>query len=361
MRPGAPRSSGFILVAVLVALVVITLLASAVAVVSERAVREARENAEAFEAEVATASTRDTVMYLLTSQRQTYGGLTVDKQVVWSAGQATASRPTDPEFDDGLPPRLPVGNEIRLDGTPYQGLDGAVFALQDSGGLFSPNWSFELYRPGFFSLLKIPPEKWGDLEAKRLDYQDPDDLVRLNGAEAEQYRKEKMPPPTNRTLTTPLETRRILGWGTALEEYSDAEVMSLITASRSVMINVNTAPRDALQTLPGVDAEKADRIIALRSQLPFMLAWQFLDTFDLPLDEHAPIGFLAIGNGTLKLWHNTGGPIRLVHWTLTPTDEGGRPWRYDYELVIPHDKETDDSTPQTTAAPLLSKRGMAGS
>lgn len=358
-RPPRRRAGGFILIAVLVALVVITLLAAAVAVVSERAVGEARENAEAFDAEVATTSTRDTVLFLLNTQRQTYGGLTVDQQVVWSAGQATASRPVDMDMGD-LPPTIPVGNEIRLDGTPYLGLDGARFALQDDGGLFSPNWTFPIYRPGFFELLGVPFERWADLEAKRLDYQDPDHLLRLGGAETPQYLKDKLPPPSNRTLATPLEVRRILGWGEALEGRDDAAVMSLLTASRNVMVNVNTAPRDVLRTLPGVDEATAERIVALRQALPFMLTWQFLDTFDVPLDEFAPIGMLATGNGTLKLWHNAGGPIRVLHWTLTPIDEGGRPWRLDYEIVLPHDQVTDDTPARATAAPLLAEPGTAG-
>lgn len=356
--PTRRASGGFILIAVLVALVVITLLAAAVALVSERAVREARENVEAFEAEVATTSTRDTVLFLLNTQRQTLGGLTVDQQVVWSAGQATASRPSGTELGE-LPPRLPIGNEIRLDGTPYRGLAGAGFALQDDGGLFSPNWTFPLYRPGFFALLDVPAEAWPGMEAKRLDYQDPDHLFRLGGAEAPKYLEADLPPPSNRTLVTPLEVRRIMGWGAALKGRDDAAVMSLLTASRNVMVNVNTAPRDVLRTLPGVDEAKAERMIGLRETLPFMLAWQFLGAFDIPLDELAPIGFLATSNGTLKLWHNAG-PIRLVHWTLTPTDEGGRPWRLDYEILLPRDEVTDDTPARATASPLFAEPDKAG-
>ncbi|MGH8075371.1 MAG: hypothetical protein ACREO4_15070 [Lysobacter sp.] len=347
------RDEGFVLVAVLVALVVITLLATAVALVSERAVREARENVEAFEAEVAAVSTRDSVLFLLNTQRQTYGGLTIDQQVVWSAGGATADRADESELG-GLPPRLPIGNEIRLDGTAYQGLGGVSFALQDDGGLFSPNWTFPLYRPGFFALVDVPVQEWPQLEAKRLDYQDPDHLLRLGGAETSEYAERDLPAPSNRTLATALEVRRVLGWRDALEDRTDAELMSLVTASRNVSVNINTAPTGVLQTLPGVDQAKAERMVAMRRSLPFMLTWQFFDTFDLPLDEMAPVGLLATGNGTLRLWHNaSGGPIRVLHWTLTPIDEGGRPWRLDYEIVLPRDEVTTDIPAGPTASPLF--------
>lgn len=355
--PGGHRhGQGFALVAVLVALTVITLLASAVALSTQRAVREASENADNFAADVAMTSTRDTLLFLINTQRQTYAGITVDRQVVWSAGQATASRPMNAD-DFGLPPTLPIGNEIRLDGRPYLGLGGARFSLQDDGGLFSPNWTFDLYRPGFFELLNIPPGDWASLEAKRLDYQDPDDLYRLGGAEAEQYRRAGLRPPTNRTLVTPLEVRQIMGWNDMLADRDDGAVLSLLTTSRNIMVNVNTAPIDVLRTLPGVDETVAKRIVALRESTPYMLGWQFLDTFDIPLDELAPIGLLATGNGTLRLWHNAGGPIRVVHWTLTPTDEGGRPWRIDYELVLPRDDISNDTPARAVASPLLAESG----
>lgn len=354
--PPRPAAGGFVLVAVLVALVVITLLASAVALVGERAVREARENSEAFEAEVALAGTRDTVLFLFATQRQTFAGLTVDDQVVWSAGRAAVA----PDPFEGPPP-LPIGNEIRLDNTPYLGLPGTAFSLQDDSGLFSPNWTFPALRPGFFDLFEVPPGDQAELEAKRLDYQDPDDLVRLGGAEAPQYLEMGLPPPTNRTLVTPLETRRIAGWGEALEGYDDAGLMELMTASPRAVINVNTAPLQVLQTLPGVDEATAERIVAMRALAPFMFLRDFLATFNIPLDEEAAeLSMLATGSGLLRLWHNDHGAVRVLHWTLTPWDEGGRPWRLDYEITLPRDEHLDQTTARATASPLFAEPDPAG-
>ena len=355
-RPLRGAQQGFVLVAVLVALVILTLLATAIATTSERAVQETRQNSDAFEAEVAMTSTRDTVLFMFNTQRRTYGGLTIDKQVSWSAGEATASRPTDDD-DSGLPPMLPIGNEIRFDGTVYKGLNDARFALRDDGGRFSPNWTFELYRPGFFKQLGVPPELWPELEAKRLDYQDPDDLFRLGGAEAEDYQRKGLPPPSNRTLATPLELRRVMGWNEALKGLDDAQVVSRLNTGRSTTININTAPPDVLQAFPGMDKDVAQRIVAMRRNMPFMLPWQFVDTFKLPLGDLDPIGMLATDSGTLQLWHNVGGPIHLVHWTLTPTDEGGRPWRLDYTLVLPRDPATDQTPARTIPSPLFPDPG----
>lgn len=346
------------LVAVLVALVVLTLLASAVAVVSERAVAEAHADANAFDGEIAAVGTRDSVLYLLSTQRQTYGGLTVDQQVVWSVGQATAIRPDD-DFGDATN-FLPIGNEIKLDGTPYKGLGSVRFALQDDAGRFSPNWSFPMYRAGFLTMLGVPADAWDRLDACLLDYQDPDDLYRLNGAERKQYKEQGRPGPANRTLLTPLELRRVMGWDKALAKLDDAKVMDLLTVARTVNINVNTAAPETLRSLPGVDATTAQRIVDLRQKLPHMLAWQFIQTFNLPMDETQPLGLLAVGYGTLKLWHNVGGAVRMIHWTLTPTDEGGRPWRLDYEIVLPRDQHTDSDIARAPQTPIFSQAGQAG-
>ena len=349
--PPGERARGFVLVMVLVALAVISMLAAAVAVVSARAVAEAQADASDFRAEVDSIGTRDTVLYLLSTRRQTVGGITVDDQVVLSAGQATASPQGKDEF--GAPvSRLPIGNEIRLDSTPYLGRGDIRFALQDDAGLFSINWTPGVFRPGFFQALGVPPDQWNALEAARLDYQDPDSLYRLGGAEAAQYREHDLPPPSNRTLATPLEARRILGWGRALDGLDDRELMQLLTTSRSVEININTASVESLQLLPGVDRALAERIIALRSTMPYVLPWRFIQDFGLPMDEMQPLGLSAVGYGTLALWHNAG-PKRVLHWTLTPVDAGGRPWRIDYEITLPRDDVTAPSPARPTASPLL--------
>lgn len=347
---GRRPATGFVLIAVLVLLVVVTLLAAAVAAISERAVSGAQADVEDFQAELDIIGTRETLLFLLATQRQTVAGLTVDEQVVTHAGQALWA--PSPDEDDPLPPPIPVGNEIAFDGTIHAGLAGTRFALQDAAGLFSVNWTPPRFRAGFLAALGAPPEAWPALEAKRLDYQDADDLYRLDGAEAPQYAAAGLPPPANRTILTPLELRRVMGWRELLAPLSDREILDRITTARAIGLNVNTANRSTLRMLPGIDETTIERVLAMRQQMPFMLAWEFRRSFVTALDEEDPLQLLPMGAGNLKLWNNARGPVRLIHWTLTPADEKGRPWRIDYELTLPRD-DTLDSTPARTPATAL--------
>ena len=78
--------------------------------------------------------------YLLSTQRMTLGGLTVDNMV---SGGEDGVRPVTSE--DDLESWLPIGNEVALDGRANQGLGGARFAFQDDYGLFGVNWNCLLY------------------------------------------------------------------------------------------------------------------------------------------------------------------------------------------------------------------------
>ena len=90
-----------------------------------------------------------------------------------------------------------------------------------------------------------------------LDWVDPDNLVRVNGAEEEPGYK-----PSNAPLKTLDEIKRVRGW----EEFTsrpdwDAD---FTLSSVSAQIDVNYASRDVLLSLPGVTEQMADRFLELR-------------------------------------------------------------------------------------------------
>jgi len=337
---------GFVLVIVLTLLVVLALLAAAVATSAERTIRAAQADSERFQAELDMDSTRETVLFMLSTQRQTLGGLTVTPDAI-----ATLTMVDD---DDGFA-ALPIGNEIRLDSTPYQGLGAARFALQDDRGLLSLNWAPPFRRIAFYESLGAPQNRWAALDAKRLDYQDADDLHRLGGAEREHYLRAGLPPPSNRTLATPLELRRIMDLGPLLATMDDVRLLSMLTTARSSTINLNTAPVDVLLLLPGLTREAAERMVQIRHTAPFVSIWQTQQTFGIASTFEDELSLFATRSGNLILWNQHAGTRRLVHWTLTPShiDPDPKPWRIDYEVILPRGDDADAGVVGTPETPLL--------
>jgi type II secretory pathway component PulK len=152
-------------------------------------------------------------------------------------------------------------------------------------GLFPPNQSFEARITGEGGRLNLnllaaaaianPTGSVGDILRKYLevkgvdlnerdrmidcllDWVDPDNLVRLNGAEDEPGYK-----PTNGALKTLEELKRVKGW----EEFTsrpnwDAD---FTLNSTSAQIDINSASRDVLLTLPGFTEPLADRLLQMR-------------------------------------------------------------------------------------------------
>lgn len=345
---------GFVLVMVLALLVVLTIMATAVATSASRAVAAAQADIDRFDGELDMLSTRETMLLLLATQRMTIAGVTVnesDAQV-----RSTTQDMDDPDGFTGLP----VGNEIRLDASPYRGVGHADFAVQDDRGLLSVNWAGAMFLQTFYASRNVPFDQWDGLDAKRLDYQDEDDLHRLDGAESREYRRLGLALPTNRSLSTPLELRRILQWNEMLEGLDDAELLGMFTLTRGADINLNTAPAAVLQLLPGVSKETAERMVALRRITPFTSTLQAQTDFALPAVAEDALALFAKPSGNLILWDRRFGAKLLSHWAMTPYEVDGAPWRIDYEVIFPRGNESDPAVGGSPAAPLFSPQDPAG-
>ncbi|MGB3394183.1 MAG: type II secretion system protein GspK [Stenotrophomonas sp.] len=352
-RCHARAEGGFVLVIVLAVLVVLALLAAATATSAERAIRATQADTNRFQSELTMAGTRETLLFMLTTQRQTVAGLTVNES------DAKAQMAMSLDDPDGFT-ALPVGNEIRLDGTPYKGLEDSYFSLQDDRGLLSVNWAPPMLRQAFYKSLGVPGDQWDGLEAKRLDYQDADDLHRLNGAEKDRYGQAGLPPPTNRTLATPLELRRILGWNDILTGTDDAELLSIFTMTRGADLNINTAPYPVLALLPELTPENATRMVELRRTNPFLSTFQAQQDFGIGTTLEDGLALFAKPSGNLILWDHHSGARHLLHWTLTPFEVNGPPWRIDYEVILPRGNEPDQAVVGSPSTPLFTPPDPSG-
>lgn len=345
------RSSqqGFVLVLVLAMLVVLSLLAGTVADITSRLRDQALVRQRQAQDELDMASTRASALYLLSTQPMTYAGLTVDASIVGNRNKIESIGGSY-EFD-----AQPVGGEIGLDARAYRGLGQVEFALQDDRGLFAVNLQSQRALQRLLAQSTKPQLIDASILLNRLlDYQDEDHLYRLDSYERDGYRKLGLPPPTNQPLATPMELRRIPGWESALSFLDGPLLPRTLTVAYSGMININTAPTRVLLTLPGMDLAMTERVRAQRKVQPFLTEHGFFEYAGLPLDPEGGVSLYPSDSGTLELWPSRGGQARLMHWTLTPWDEGGRPWREDYELIQPQDRE-ESGTAIAVATGILSQ------
>lgn len=345
---------GFILLSVIAILVVLVLLAAATATTTNRVRADQGNDDVRLAGEVDGYSTRATVLYLLGTQRLTFGGLTVDNQIKLTADEQSSKDESEGNFSN-----MPVGNEVRLDNSPYQGLGTSEFALQDDHGRISVNWSNPALLERWLINLKIPMEQQGPLFAKLLDYQDPDDTYRINGAEADRYRAANRVPPPNRALTTPLELRHVLDWDKALAGLDDGQLLDRVTVARSAQINVNTAPASVLELLPGVTADMAVRVVAMRQLQAFYQYWAVYELLPAVPPDLELVSLHPGGSGSITVWPDAGAAGSLLHWTLTPFDDGGHPWRIDYELRLPARPRSERTPVREAATPLLANPTVA--
>ena len=331
MRP-VRREGGFVLVLVLAMLVVLSLLAGSIAATTSRLLEQATQRERGMQDQLDMASTRATVLYLIGTQRLTVGGLTVDNLVSFGEdGVRPSQSPADIEGNGLL---LPVGTEIAMDGRAYRGIGNARFAIQDENGLFAVNWNSPARLERLLAQGGVPrPVPAPALFNRLMDYQDRDDFYRLDSMEADGYRRMGMLAPTNLPVATPMELLRVPGWEEALSFLSPVEVSDTLTVEAVSVLNVNTAPARVLRTIAGVDEARAARAIAFRKMQPFMTDTAFFEFLGLPPTLEAPVAVYPARSGTLKLWPSLGGQVRLLHWRSTPSDDRGRPWREDYELI----------------------------
>lgn len=136
--------------------------------------------------------------------------------------------------------------------------------ISGEGGRLNLNWVVAGENPARLELLRKYLEVKGvELNDRDhmidclLDWVDPDNLVRLNGAEAEgDYR------PANTLLARVDDLKRVKGW----EDFtSQSNWDAGLTVNSMGPIDLAYAPRDLLLALPGLTEQKVDAFMQLRS------------------------------------------------------------------------------------------------
>ena len=297
------RTRGFVLPATLIALAITTVVVAYFFDRASAALRVAQARSAAVDARLGMLDTQAEVLYALSTTYAVPRGSQV--------GAAT----------------------LYMDNRTYRAERDTRVALQDAAGLFSLNSFTDESMSRLLRAFGTPNDQIPILLDTLKDYIDPDNLKRLNGAEASEYAMAGMAPPRNEPLKVPYEVRNILGWSDRRELWGQRSFEASTTTAQLAGFNPNTAPTQVLQAMLAITPEGASRLIALRD--------------GLVIGERA---VLDVGG---QFSHLTGLPlmvspaqsIRITQWvpgsrvrlrqvvTMTPLSPAA-PWRVDYQYRI---------------------------
>ena len=335
------QPNGFVLVAVLWVLAALALLAAHLDALTTAQGENARLAKQSLARELDRRSTQATALYLLATGRMNHRGLILE---------------TPQRFSDRLaePAALPDRGEgeLLVTGQAYAGLGTTRFAVQDEGGLASVN---KPTNPLFGAVLRqvgIARDDVAHIVARAEDYVDTNRTLRLNGAEAGQYRDRGKPPPPNWIMASPLELHRVLGIAEIVTAAQWRRLLPLLSIREPVGYNFNTMHPEILAVLLDLDRQRVQPLLEARaeqsvSRLSF-IAMQTGKYPDLDPEEirSIPSRFLR-----MTLWHEEDGVRMLVGIELTPFSDIA-PWRIDYRYEEPATGHAADA-PRTVATPLL--------
>jgi len=289
-RRGPAR--GYVLVTVMVAMVLLALVAARL----DERVANFRDGSAHWgrwvQAQADLAAGRDELLYLIATRRLTPLGF--------------AGTPL-----------------LRVDGRPYRLPSGVWVSVQDLRGLIS----IVSHDPGvmtrFLVAQGVPERDVAPLLDKLADYNDLDNLHRLNGAEADDYAAAGLPLPRNDWPISPYELSLVLGWRDHPKLWERAS--DHFTAVRDGWLNPNTAPPEVLAALLGGTPQAVRALLDLREQgfhvnsAPALLG---LTGIQLPDD---PVAFYPGVFYRLRLWRPD--VARAVEYTvMLAPDARTLPW-----------------------------------
>lgn len=322
----ARRQAGYVLVATLWLLAVITIAATYFAEQVGQAVRQAQRAQDMSGALVAMESARAEILFRLGTTALTINGLGGD-----------------------------LTHRLALDGQPYLADAGATVSLQDARGLFNINFPNERMLARLLSAHGVTAEHHSRLIDTLRDYTDIDDLHRLNGAEKDEYLRLGLLPPPNDLLVVTEQLAHILGWRDHAQLWQDRAFIELLSTSRVEMVNLNTAPEPILAALPGGTPELASQIVQFRQQQPLRSFRDILGLTDQFGTQQADWMTYYPGQGIRVTIAHPDVPWRhKLELKLTPNSEIA-PWRVDSYMRLPQPRgDEKDRIPLPPRQPFIS-------
>lgn len=233
---------------------------------------------------------------------------------------------------------------VRVDGRVYRLGPHWRASLQDARGLLQVNVASPPLMSGLLVQWGVPPDQADAYVDALADFVDLDDFQRLNGAEAAVYRRAGLPSPDNDWLQSADTLRRVWRWRDLPEV--QRQPSDWFTAIRDGGLNVNTASRALLMSLPGMSREKADVVLNARERQPILSSSEWLALTGTTVPDDEPSWFYPRNFIRLRIWCAHGFAADEYHMMFTP---GGRKTPYqiiEYRSVPRLRDEDADPPPQ---------------
>ncbi|MDE0242000.1 MAG: type II secretion system protein GspK [bacterium] len=382
------------LIATLWTLAAMAVLAAYIDSVASADMERAAAAEAALERELARRSTEETLAYFLVTGRMNHRGLMIEPEQSFS----------DVEGNRG--PDRSVG-VIAVSGETYAGIGGMRFSVQDENGLAPVNFPSSRSFVAALSHVGVASADIERIIPRVEDYVDMDDDLSLSGAERFDYDQAALaaglgtsgrdsatsrqrdraphaartpgpdtraldrsgatsgippelmlPHPSNWTMATPLELRRVLGINELIGPDQWRRLLPMLTVRQTSGYNFNTMRPDVLAAILEIEPEAVDNIRTERAQRSVatlnriaMLTGTHPDIDEMDL-RVLPSRFLRV-----SIWHNAGGLRSVAGMALTPY--GDAPWRIDYRYKEPMAR-TGPAAPRQAPEPARTRPEPTG-
>lgn len=284
-RHEARAQGGYVLMLVLASLIMIAIIAGRLAtrVDAERDMTVVFR-AEAL-AELETDDALASLLYWFMSQRLTANGTGDGQAFQWVA-----------------------------DGRWYELSPTVRVSVQDTRGLISVNQPESPLLRRLLESRGVQADRAARMIDILADYIDTDNLKRLNGAEAPEYRAAGLPPPRNDHLRSLQELAQLLVWRD--DPALLAGLMPVLSTRVAGLLNPNTAPRAVMEALlPGASAQQLDLFATLKESAPFLTGEIASAATGLPLAND-------------EFMFHVSNEFRVIVWVV------GRPRAREYNLLL---------------------------
>ena len=283
------------------------------------AVEKARKQQQNIKTEIAMLNTQATLFYLMMLEPVSEAGIKLNEET---------SVISENSFNVPL-------NHLPLDGRPIKGINNIIFSIQDEAGLVPLNLDNSQVLSRLLRLLGVLSEDVVGMVAKLLDYRDEDSLYRISGAEEREYKKLKLPLPLNANLYTSGQAQNIAGWAKQKSLWVGNKLLKNTNTVWNDTPNFNTAPKLVLQSIVGITATDADKIIERRQSWPLT----GLNSIFNMLGKHIVVdsmgaNFFPSKYARISLWAENGRQKRVLHVELTPFSTKYKPWRINTQYNI---------------------------